>query len=134
MPPQKAVKDILKSGSAISVHPVLETIRRVNEKRGVNLIEGENLDEVFQNLSRKILKTELVKEFRFERIGLERYVLHVDGCVWACHIHEELKPKDVTCPYALVAMSIFEGVANKRVKVTDSEYTETGTKTKIEPL
>jgi len=76
----------------------------------------------------------IVGEFRFEKLGSERYVLRVDGCVWASHIHAELKPEDVTCPFALLAMSIFEKVLNGKVRVADSEYFKTGTRTRIELL
>lgn len=75
-----------------------------------------------------------MKEFRFEKLSPKRYILHVDGCVWASHIHEELKPRSVTCPYALIAMSIFEEVLKSKVEVADSEYYENGTKTRIQPL
>ncbi len=131
---QKSLKDILGTGSAVFVHPVLNIIARINEKRGVNLVEGEGIDEVFDNLSRIIQKTGIVKEYRFEKVAPERYVLHVDGCFWAPHIHEELKPRDVTCPLALLAMSVFESVLKGQVKVSDSEYLRDGTETVIELL
>jgi len=131
---QKALKDILGTGSAVFVHPVLKTVTRMSERQGINLIRGETIDEVFDNLSRLIEETGFLKEFRFEKLGPEKYVLHLDGCVWASHIPEELKPKDVTCPFALLAMSIFEKVLNGRVRVADSEYFKTGTRTRIELL
>jgi len=131
---QKSVRDILGTGSAVFVHPVLSIIKRINRRAGVNLIKGRNIDEVFENLSKLMQTTGFMKEFRFEKLSPERYILHVDRCVWAPHIHNELKPKDVTCPYALMAMSIFEEVLKSKVKVADSEYHENGTKTTIEPL
>jgi hypothetical protein len=131
---QKAMKDILGTGGAIFVHPVLDIIKVINERSGVNLIEGENIDEVFENLSRTMETAGLVKEFRFEKIAPNKYVLHVDGCVWAPHIHKELKPEGVTCSYALMSMAIFEKVLGGKVKVADSEYLENGTKTRIELL
>lgn len=88
----------------------------------------------FKNLSRTIETAGLVKEFRFEKIAPNKYVLHVDGCVWAPHIHKELKPEGVTCSYALIAMAIFEEVLGGKVKVADSEYLKNGTKTRIELL
>jgi len=116
------------------VHPVLETAARISEKQGINLVEGEGIDEVFDNLSRLVEETGFLKEFRFEKLAPEKYVLHIDGCVWASHIHAELKPKDVTCPFALLAMAVFEKVLNGRVRVADSEYFKTGTRTRIEML
>lgn len=49
------------------------------------------------------------------------------------NIHNELKPKDVTCPFALITMSIFEEILKCKVKVADFEYHKNGTKTRIEP-
>ena len=131
---QKTVKDILGTGSAIFVHPVLGIIKRISKRTGVNLIKGRNIDEVFENLSKVMPTTGIMKEFRFEKLTPKRYILHVDGCVWASHIHEELKPRDVTCPFALIAMAIFEEVLKGKVKVADSEYYKNGTTTIIELL
>lgn len=131
---QKTTKDTLGTGAAIFVHPVLNIIKEISRKSGVNLIKGNNIDEVFENLSKVMPTTGLVKGFLFEKLSPNTYILHVDECVWAPHIHSELKPKDVTCPYALVAMSIFEEVSKCKVKVADSEYTENGCRTRIEPL
>jgi len=131
---QRTVKDILGTGAAIFVHPVLNIVRGINERAGVNLIKGRDIDEVFENLSKLMPTSGIMREFRFEKLAPARYILHVDGCVWAPHIHEELKPKDVTCPFALVAMSIFERILKGKVKVADSEYTKNRTKTIIELL
>lgn len=131
---QKAVKDTLGTGAAIFVHLVLDIIKRVSKSAGVSLIKGHGIDEVFGKLSKIMPTTGLVKELRFEKLSPKKYFLHVDGCVWAPHIHKELKPKDVTCPYALIAMSIFEEVVRCKVKVADSEYFENGCKTRIELL
>lgn len=128
------MKDILGTGSAVFVHPVLKTVTRISDKQGINLSEGETIEEVLDNLSKLIEDTKIIREFRFEKLAPEKYVLHIDDCVWATHIHEELKPKDVTCPFALLAMSIFEKVLNGKVKVADSEYFKTGTRTRIELL
>jgi len=131
---QKSVKDILGTGSAIFVHPVLNIIKGINERASVNLIKGRNIDEIFENLSKVMPTTGIMKKFRFEKLAPAKYILHVDGCVWAPHIHEELKPRDVTCPFALITMSIFEEVLKGKVKVADSEYYKNGTKTRIELL
>jgi hypothetical protein len=131
---QQSVKELLGSGSAIFVHPTIETLNKVEKKRGLNLLKGKSLDEAYANLSNFFLKTGVVKEFTFQKVDSEKYVLKVDGCIWASHIHEELKPEDVTCPYALLAMAVFEKVTGRKVKVADSNYLQTGTETTIEAL
>jgi hypothetical protein len=131
---EKAVKKILGSGEAVFVHPTLEILKRIDEKRGSRLMKGKSLEEAWANLSNFFLRGNIVKEFSFKKIGTEKYVLRVDGCVLARHIHEELNPKDVACPYALIAMSIFQKFTGKKVKVTESVYFKEGTETTIEPL
>ena len=69
---QKSVRNILGSGQAIFVHPVIETIKKIKE--------------------------------------------------------------DVTCPLAILAMSVFEEVTGKKVKFAESKYSDFGTETIIEPL
>ena len=131
---QKSVKELLGSGSAIFVHPTIETLNKVERKKGLNLLQAKSLDEAYANLSNFFLKTGVVNGFDFKKVSPEKYVLKVDGCMWASHIHEELKPEDVTCPLALLAMAVFEKVTGRKVKVADSLYLQTGTETPIEPL
>lgn len=130
---QKTVEKVLGSGSAIFVHPTLEFLAKIDEKRGLNLIKGKSVEETWDNLSRFFLKSGVVKEYSFKEVGAEKYVLRMDGCVWARHVHGELKPKDSTCPLALVAMAAFAKVTGRKVRVADSEYFVEGTETVIEP-
>jgi hypothetical protein len=53
---QKSVKELLGSGSAIFVHPMIETLNNVERKRGLNLLKGKSLDEAYANLSNFFLK------------------------------------------------------------------------------
>jgi hypothetical protein len=129
---QKKLKDILGSGEAVFVHPVLETINMFEKEKGLQLIKGETLDEIFENFSKKLVNAKVVREAWFERLGSERYMMHVEGCAFANPSHDFLKPTDVLCPYAFIAMSIFQSVTGKKVKITESAFTAQGTKTLIE--
>jgi len=128
---QKRLEDILGSGEVIFVHPVLETISLIEKEKGLNLIQGETLDEIYENFSKQLVRSKVVKKAWFEKLGPERYVLHVEECAFAGFSHSLLKPKDVICPFALIAMSIFQSVVGRKVKVSDSEFTIDGTKTLI---
>ena len=68
---QKSVKGLLGSGSAIFVHPTIETLNKIEKKRGLNLFQGKSLDEVYANLSNFFLKTGVVKKFTFEKVGVK---------------------------------------------------------------
>lgn len=128
---QKKLKDILGTGEAIFAHPVIETILTINEERRLNLVDGDTLDQVFANFSQKIMNSKVAKTVRFEKLGPKNFVLHLDECMFAEHVHHLLKPEDVTCPFALLAMSILESVVGHRAKNSRSEFTELGSRTKI---
>lgn len=129
---QKSVREILGTGHAVFVHPTLTIIKEIKEKIGVNLVKGENIDEAFRNLSEIMRASGFVGEYRLQKLAPQKYILYVDNCTWAEHIHDMLKPKDVTCPLALIAMVVFEEFTKGKIKVADSKYTATGTMTPIE--
>lgn len=129
---QKKLSEILGSGEAIFTHPIIKTIKLINEETGLNLIKGQTPDQAFENYAQTLINAKVVKKAEFEKLNSAGYLLHIDECVFAEHIHHLLKPKDVTCPWALLAMSIFEAVTNKKVRNAKSTYTELGCKTKIE--
>ncbi|MFA5364807.1 MAG: hypothetical protein WC325_06465 [Candidatus Bathyarchaeia archaeon] len=131
---QKKMKQILGTGESVFIHPILNTINLVSEKEGLKLIDGKNLDEVFTNFSKRLNETGMVDNAEFERIDDEKYILYIDGCVFAEHSHTLLEPKDAACPYALLAMSIFQSVTGKKVKIAETTFNDTGGKTVIEAM
>lgn len=131
---QKKLKQILGSGEAVFIHPILNTIDILHQKEGLDLIEGKDLETVFTNFSKKLLETGAIHNVKFEKIHDEKYVFHIEGCDFAEHSHPLLEPKDAACPYALVAMSIFQSATGKKVKVADTQFTPNGGKTVIEAI
>ena len=128
---QKKLSQVLGSGEAIFVHPVLETISRIDKEKGLSTIRGETLDEVLSNFAEDLLASQVVTKAWFEKKGTEGYTFHIEGCIFAPHIHDLLKPKDVVCPLALVAMSIYQSETGKKVQLTKTEFSSEGAKTVI---
>ena len=128
---QKKLNEVLGSGEAIFVHPVLATISKIDKEKGLSTIRGGTLAEVFENFAKDVEASKVVEKAWFEKTGPESYVFHLEGCTFAEHTHDLLKPKDVVCPIALVAMSIFQSVTGKKVQLTESEFTSDGCKTLI---
>jgi hypothetical protein len=128
---QKKLNEVLGSGEAIFVHPVLATISKIDKKNGLSVIRGGSLAEVFENFAKDLEASKVVEKAWFEKNGPESYTFHIEGCSFAEHTHNLLKPKDVVCPLALVAMSIFQSVTGKKVQLTESEFTSDGCKTPI---
>ena len=131
---QKTMKDILGPGATVFLQPTLNIINKINKQAKNSLSENKNINEVFDALAKSFLNSEIVKEFRFEQITSAKYVLHIRGCVWAPHIHENLKPKELTCPFALIAMAVYEKVTKTKVNPADSEYFKDGSRTEIGPI
>ena len=131
---QKSMREILGSGSAVFLHPTLDTLNKINKQARKSLTEGKNIDQIFGILAKTFSNTGIVKELRFEKIAPKKYVLYVNGCVWAPHIHNNLKPKELICPFALIAMAVFGDVTKSKVKTVDSEYLENGSRTEIGSL
>lgn len=131
---QKTTRQILGSGENVLLHPMLTTLELVYNKQGLDLTKGETLDEVFQNFAKELEKTGFVESASFKKLGKEKYMFNVNGCTFAKGVHDLLKPKDVSCPFATVAKTIFQKVTNKKVLPTDSKFTATGQQTIIEPV
>ena len=131
---QKAIKDALGSGSEAFVQPMLQILARVGMEGGVKIFRFKNMDEAVASFSRMLVDGGFVKSVKFTETGQNRYLLKVEGCAWAKHIHKELKPKDVTCPIALIVMAIYRKYTGEKVEETDSKHLTDGTETEIKPL
>src|SRR4030067_2803244 len=79
----KTVRDILATGHEILIHPTLNLLREISEKEGIELIKGKTVDEAFERFSSMVKYSALVKELQFEKLGPEKYMLHVDKCIYA---------------------------------------------------
>jgi hypothetical protein len=86
---------------------------------------------VFSNFVKDLLASQVVTNAWFEKNGSDSYTFHVEGCRFADHTHSLLKPKDVVCPFALIAMSIYQSESGKKVQLTKTEYSRDGAKTLI---
>lgn len=128
------LRELLGSGQAIFVQPVLANFARLNEASSFKPFQGENMNEAFQSLSEIFRSAGLIRGFHFEKFGVNRYVFHVDGCFWAPHIHKKLGIEGFLCPYALMAMSIFQTKTGEKVKFTTSKFLENGSETSIEVI
>lgn len=116
------------------MHPVLDTFNIIERERGLQLIDGESIEDVLNKFQDQLTKTGLVKKVTFEKLGPEKFLFSVDGCAFSNPCHKLLNPKDVTCTYALLAMALFQSKTGKKVKPAMSEFSPEGAKTIIEPL
>jgi len=110
---------------------IIDSIKKASGDMKIILVDGMNLDQAFENYSATLKNSGLVKNVWFEKLSSEEYMLHIDGCVYAKRIHSILKPRNVVCRFALLAMAIYEKFSGYKVELTDSEFMEKGTKTII---
>ncbi len=131
---QKAAKNVLGSGCEVFVQPTLEILANINDEYNLGLFKDKTLEKAVASFSKMLLNANAVKKITFKDMGSGKYLLRVDGCAWAKHIHKELKPKDVTCPFALIVMAIYRKYSGEKVEETESRYFEEGTETEIRPF
>jgi hypothetical protein len=129
---QKVVRQRFKMKGLATLPPLLEEIINASKKLGIEF-KGKTPDEVFKSYSQILMDSGLVKNAGFEKLGPDKYQFHVDGCILAKSVHSALKPKNLTCPLAMIAMAYYEKLSGQWVKINDSEFDEEGTKTVIEP-
>ncbi|RLF14547.1 MAG: hypothetical protein DRJ97_06040 [Thermoprotei archaeon] len=129
---QKATREVLGPVSAIFVPPLLDAVRTISEAVGIDLVKGEDLDEVLQNYLGLLKDIGLVEGARLEKLGPNKYLLGIDKCIYAKAVHEALKPSGVTCLHGLIAMAIFEKLAGRKVKLNESRFLPEGSETVIE--
>ena len=66
-----------------------------------------------------------------EKTSHENYLLRIEDCKWAKCYHPKRKLSDVTCPWALIVMAMFQSCFKKPVYVADTDYLANGSITKI---
>lgn len=131
---QKSLKNVLSSGSEIFVDPTINLLLQIEEEDRLKLVSSKTLDEALQNFADFLIKAKVVGACSFEKIGKDKYTFKVDNCIWAGHIHKKLEPKDVVCPYGLVAMALYKKFTGNTVNDRESTYYSNGSETTLEPL
>ncbi len=131
---QKATKGILGTGQEVFYHPTIDLLLKIEANAKLKLVSAETLDEALANFQTFLVKAQVMKNFAVNKKENGKYTVSVEGCVWANHIHRELEPKDVICPWAMIAMAIVQKFKVERMTEGESKYLSDGSETAIEPL
>jgi hypothetical protein len=122
------------SNANIYIHPAINHLLEMDEHCGLNLCKDQTFEEAVSAFTDFLANSKIVKECTLEKVGDDRYVFRVEGCIWAGKVHSrEVSLKDVTCPYALVAMALYKKYKGFISKEHESEYFSNGTETVLEP-
>jgi hypothetical protein len=131
---QKAAKEVLGDGHEVIYHPTLDLLLKIEERAKLKLASAKTLDEALTNFSTFLIKAQVLQNFAYKKSLDGKYSISVEGCVWAKHIHHELEPENVICPWAMIAMALVQKFEVERLKENGSTYSPDGSETVIEPL
>lgn len=130
---QRGLKHHLGDRANIYVNPAINHLLGM-EENGLKLDQCESFEQAISALSDFLSKSKMVKCLTLEDLGEDNYAFRVEGCVFAGRIHtREVSLKDVTCPYALVAMALYKKCKGFVANENESEYFHDGTETILEP-
>lgn len=130
---QKSLKLILGEGSKSFVDPVIKVLLNIDEEDNLKLVSSNTLKEALTTFAEFLEKSGVVKKCTWEETGVEKYVFRVYDCVWAKCLHKTIEPRDVICPFGLVAMAIYKRYLKGSVKEHESNYYSNGSETVLEP-
>lgn len=131
---QKSTKQLLGTSYDVFYHPTIDLLLKIEERSKLKLISADTLEEALTNYATFLTRAQVLKNFEVKNVDKSKLNVATEGCIWANHIHSELSPKDVMCPWALIAMAIVQKFTGLRLKETESNYTDNGANTILEPL
>ena len=131
---QKSLRNVLGTGSEVFVDPTLNLLLNIEEEDRLKLVSSKTLEEALKNFGDFLVKSKVVHSCDVEKTGEEKYAFKINECVWAGHIHKTIEPKDVVCPWGLVAMALYKKFTGNTVNERESTYYSNGSETVLEPL
>lgn len=131
---QRALKHHMGSRAEMFVHPAIENLLNMDEEGGLRLDKSKTFEEAVSAFTDFLVRSKIVKNFNLEKVDEDKYVFRVEGCIWSSKVHtRQVSLKDVTCPYALVAMALYKKYKGFVSNENQSEYFSNGTETILEP-
>lgn len=107
-------------------------IEKILDKASPELLKANDVDVALQEFADLIVASGFVRSAKITEDG-EKRVLDLDECIFADHVHSMLNiDSDVTCPWAIIAISLARKFNSRDVKVALSKITSSGSKTSIE--
>jgi len=131
---QRGLKHYMGPRANVYVHPAIEHLLSMDEEGGLKLGNSKSFEEAVSAFTDFLVRSKMVKNCTLEKTSEETYVFRVEGCIWAGKVHtRQVSLKDVTCPYALIAMAFYKKYKGFISRENYSEYLHDGTETVLEP-
>ena len=131
---QKSLRNTLGTGAEVFVDPTINLLLNIEEEDRLKLVSSRNLEEALKNFGDFLVKSKVVKSYGIEKTGKEKYAFKIKECVWDRHIHKTIEPKDVVCPFGMVAMALYKKFTGNTVNESESTYYSNGSETTLEPF
>ena len=128
---QRAIRDTLGNSDAAILH-LVDYLCENMPLRDVD-VSKLGFEELISVLAGQVEKMKLGKVV-LEKLDHDSYLFRYEQCVWAELCHQGVKRYDVPCPWALIALALFQASTGHKVFIADSEYLPDGTVTKIRPV
>ncbi len=119
-------------GSNYVLQSTLNFLSRIEEQGRIDISNSQNFEEAISKFADFLKKGKIIKSLTLDQLDQDQYTIRVEGCIFAGKVHKMVNTKDVTCPYAMVAMSLFNKFKGKPAIERESTYFEDGTQTIIE--
>jgi hypothetical protein len=131
---QRALKFHMGSRANIYVNPAIDHLLKMDEEGGLKLDKSKTFEEAVSAFTGFLVRSKMVKNCGLEKVSEDKYAFRVEGCIWSSKVHtRQVSLKDVTCPYALVAMALYKKYKGFVSNENESEYFSNGTETVLEP-
>ena len=119
-------------GDNYVLQSTLNFLLRIEEQGRIDIEKSQSFEEAVSKFADFLKKGKIIKSLTLQELDPDQYTLRVEGCIFAGKVHKLVNTKDVTCPYAMVAMSLYNKFKGKPAIERESLYFESGTQTTIE--
>lgn len=132
---EKVVAELYKGKHKILFPYIMEDMVKVLNSQDLAVVEsGKSLEENMKGLKDYLSNEEFLKGVSFNKIDDKTYSFDIDECSFAmAGVHDILKLHGGICPFALAVAAILseEMKEGLYMDVTDSEYSDKGSKTNL---
>jgi hypothetical protein len=132
---EKVVAELYKGKHKILFPYIMEDMVKVLGSQDLAVVDSEKtLKENMEGLKNFLSNEEFLKGVAFKKIYDDTYTFDIEECSFAvAGVHDILKLHGGICPFALAVAAILSEKMKEGqyIDVTDSEYSEKGSKTNL---
>jgi hypothetical protein len=132
---EKVVAELYKGKHKILFPYIMEDMMKMLGNQALAIVDSKkSLEENMEGLKDYLSNEDFLKGISFKKIDDDTYSFNIDECSFAvAGVHDLLKLHGGVCPFALAVAAILseEMKEGKYIDLTESEYTDKGSKTNL---